>query len=147
VLPQRADVGYTETGVRVEELGYDGLWLPELWGTSSVVRLTDIAAHTDEIGLGTSTEKAVEDLHGVDWNDPDSVGRARETIELTREFLGDADRVDYTGDVFDVRDFPALDADVPVYQAALGVAGPPAEARSQLRSVAAIDCVTLTDPA
>ncbi|MFC4447753.1 LLM class flavin-dependent oxidoreductase [Halorussus aquaticus] len=156
LLPQTADRDTTELGVRAEELGYDGLWLGELWGTSAVVRLTDIAARTDEValgtaivnvfsrtpavlamtaatldrvsdgrfrlGVGTSTEKAVEDLHGADWDDPNPVRRAHETIELTRAFLGDEGRVDYEGEIFEVRDFPSLDADVPVYHAALGEA-------------------------
>ncbi|NHN59751.1 MULTISPECIES: LLM class flavin-dependent oxidoreductase [Halorussus] len=156
LLPQTTDLDTTDLGVRAEELGYDGLWLGELWGESAVVRLTDIAARTDEValgtailnvfsrspavlamtaatldrisdgrfrlGVGTSTRKAVEDLHGADWDDPNPVRRAHETIELAKAFLGDEGRVGYDGEVFDVRDFPALDADVPVYHAALGEA-------------------------
>ncbi|NEU55902.1 LLM class flavin-dependent oxidoreductase [Halorussus sp. MSC15.2] len=156
LLPQTADRDTTELGVRAEELGYDGLWLGELWGTSAVVRLTDIAARTDEVklgtaivnvfsrtpavlamtaatldrvsdgrfrlGVGTSTRKAVEDLHGAEWEDPNPVRRAHETIELVRAFLGDEGRVNYEGEIFEVRDFPSLDADVPVYHAALGEA-------------------------
>ena len=156
LLPQTTDLDTTELGVRAEELGYDGLWLGELWGESAVVRLADIAARTDEValgtaivnvfsrtpavlamtaatlgrisdgrfrlGVGTSTQKAVEDLHGAEWDDPNPVRRAHETIELTKAFLGDEGRVDYEGEVFDVQDFPSLDADVPVYHAALGEA-------------------------
>ncbi|WP_227356364.1 LLM class flavin-dependent oxidoreductase [Haladaptatus salinisoli] len=156
LLPHVTNLDQTELGVRAESLGYDGIWLGELWGTSSVVRLTDIAARTDTVelgtailnvfsrtpavlamtaatldrvsdgrfrlGVGTSTKKAVEDLHGADWNDPNPVRRAHETIELIAAFLGDEGRVEYEGEVFDVRDFPSLDADVPVYHAALGKA-------------------------
>ena len=142
--------------VRAEELGYDGLWLGELWGTSAVVQLTAIAVQTDDValgtaiinvfsrtpavlamtaatldrvsdgrfrlGVGTSTRKVVDDLHGVDWDDPNPIRRAHETIELTRAFLSDSGRVNYGGEVFDVRDFPSLHADVPIYHAALGEA-------------------------
>jgi len=145
-----------EVGLRAEELGYGTAWMGELWGTSSVVTLTELAVRTDEIdlgtaivnvfsrtpavlamtaatldrtaegrftlGVGTSTRKAVEDLHGTDWSDPNPVRRAHETIELTKRFLGNEGRVEYDGEVFDVADFPPLDADVPVYHAALGKA-------------------------
>ncbi|GKZ14556.1 LLM class flavin-dependent oxidoreductase [Haladaptatus sp. T7] len=154
LLPQVTTLDQTELSVRAEALGYDGLWLGELWGTSSVVQLTDIAAHTETVdlgtailnvfsrtpavlamtaatldqvsdgrfrlGVGTSTKKAIEDLHGMGWDDPNPVRRAHETIELTRAFLGDEGRVEYDGDVFSVRDFPSLDVDVPIYHAALG---------------------------
>ena len=164
LLPLLDDLDPTTLAVRAEELGYDGVWLGELWGTSAVVQLTDIAARTEEIalgtailnvfsrtpavlamtaatldrvsggrfrlGVGTSTEKAITDLHGMAWDDPNPVRRAHETIELTRAFLGrdrcsasanDGNgRVAYDGDIFHVKDFPALDADVPIYHAALG---------------------------
>ncbi|MFB6095111.1 MAG: LLM class flavin-dependent oxidoreductase, partial [Halodesulfurarchaeum sp.] len=107
LLPQATDLEYTELGRWGEELGYDGLWLGELWGTSSVVQLTDIAAATESValgtailnvfsrtpavlamtaatldrvsdgrfrlGVGTSTQKAIEDLHGMDWEAPNPV--------------------------------------------------------------------------
>ncbi|WP_027119250.1 LLM class flavin-dependent oxidoreductase [Natronorubrum tibetense] len=154
LLPQRSTFDNTDLAVRAEKLGYDGLWLGELWGSSSVVELTDIANHTDDValgtaianvfsrtpavlvmtaaslnrvsdgrfklGVGTSTKKAVEDLHGMAWDDPNPVRRAHETIELTAAYLGDGDRVDYEGQIFDVQDFPPLNADVPIYHAALG---------------------------
>ncbi len=156
LLPHVTDLDHTELSVRAETLGYDGLWLGELWGTSSVVQLTDIAVRTDTVelgtaivnvysrtpavlamtaatlaevsdgrfrlGVGTSTKKAIEDLHGMEWNDPNPVRRAHETIELTSKFLGDDGRVEYDGEIFSVRDFPSLDADVPIYHAALGPA-------------------------
>jgi len=156
LLPQVTALDTTELGVRAEELGYDGLWLGELWGASSVVGLTDIAAHTDDIdlgtailnvfsrtpavlamtaatladvsdgrfrlGVGTSTRKSIEDLHGMDWDAPNPVRRAHETIELTKAFLDADGRVEYDGEVFDVQDFPSLDVDVPIYHAALGEA-------------------------
>ena len=145
-----------EMGLRAEELGYDSVWMGELWGTSSVVSLSELAVRTDEIGLGTaivnvysrtpavlamtaatldrtsggrftlgvgtSTRKAIEDLHAMDWADPNPVRRAHETIELTKQFLEGEGRVDYEGEVFHTADFPSLDTAVPVYHAALGKA-------------------------
>ncbi len=72
------------------------------------------------LGTGVSTPKAVEDLHGMDYDRP--VRRAHETIELVKEFTGGDGRVEYDGELFEVQDFPAQDADVPVYHAALGPA-------------------------
>ena len=154
LLPQTTGHDTTDLAVRAEDLGYDGVWLGELWGESSVVRLADVAARTDDVelgtailnvfsrtpavlamtaatlqrtsggrfrlGVGTSTRKAVEDLHGMEWAAPNPVRRAHETVELLREYLGSGGRVDYEGEVFDVQDFPALGVDVPVYGAALG---------------------------
>jgi alkanesulfonate monooxygenase SsuD/methylene tetrahydromethanopterin reductase-like flavin-dependent oxidoreductase (luciferase family) len=145
-----------ETAVRAEELGYESVWLGELWMQASPVKLTEIAVETETVtlgsailnvfsrtpavlamtaatlervsegrfvlGVGTSTKKAVEDLHGMAWDDPNPVRRAHETIELTKAFLGSSGRVKYDGQVFEVADFPALGADIPVYHAALGKA-------------------------
>ncbi|MEF8842027.1 MAG: LLM class flavin-dependent oxidoreductase [Haloarculaceae archaeon] len=145
-----------EMGLRAEELGYETAWMGELWGTSSVVALTELAVRTEHIGLGTaivnvfsrtpavlamtaatldrtsggrftlgvgtSTRKAIEDLHGMDWSDPNPVRRAHDTIELTKRFLESDGRIEYDGEVFEVADFPSLDSDVPVYHAALGTA-------------------------
>jgi alkanesulfonate monooxygenase SsuD/methylene tetrahydromethanopterin reductase-like flavin-dependent oxidoreductase (luciferase family) len=73
------------------------------------------------LGLGTSTPKAIEDLHGMPFDRP--VRRSHETIELVKKFLGGGDeRVDYDGELFETKDFPPLDADVDVYHAALGPA-------------------------
>jgi 5,10-methylenetetrahydromethanopterin reductase len=139
---------------RAEDLDYDSAWLGELWGPSSVVKLTEIACRTSDIsvgsailnvfsrspavlamtamtlddvsdgrftlGVGTSTPKAIEDLHGMDWDRP--VRRSHEAIELVKDFLGDEGRVQYDGEVFHAADFPSLDHEVPVYHAALGPA-------------------------
>jgi alkanesulfonate monooxygenase SsuD/methylene tetrahydromethanopterin reductase-like flavin-dependent oxidoreductase (luciferase family) len=72
------------------------------------------------LGVGTSTPKAVEDLHGMRFENP--VRRAHECIELTKEFLGDEGRVEYDGELFQVADFPSLGREVDVYHAALGPA-------------------------
>ncbi|ADD06476.1 putative flavin-dependent oxidoreductase [Natrialba magadii ATCC 43099] len=73
------------------------------------------------LGLGTSTPKAVEDLHGMSFDRP--VRRAHETIELVREFTtGDGEPVDYEGQLLQAADFPSVDAPVPIYHAGLGPA-------------------------
>jgi alkanesulfonate monooxygenase SsuD/methylene tetrahydromethanopterin reductase-like flavin-dependent oxidoreductase (luciferase family) len=135
-----------------EEFGYGGVWLGELWGTSSVVKLSEIATRTEEIGIGTailnvysrspavlamtaatlddvsggrftlgvgtSTPKAVEDLHSMSFDRP--VRRSHETIDLVKQFLAGEGRIDYDGEVYETADFPALGVDVDVYHAALG---------------------------
>jgi len=157
--------GYDEIGPfaeRAEELGYERLWIGELWGRDAFVALTEAAQLTSDIdlgtaivnvygrspatlaqaaasldaeasgrvvlGVGTSTPKAIEDLHGVPFENPPR--RLHETVELSRAFLQEDGRVEYEGEVFEVADFPALDADVPVYAAALGSANRRATGRT-----------------
>jgi 5,10-methylenetetrahydromethanopterin reductase len=72
------------------------------------------------LGVGTSTPKAIEDLHGTEYDRP--VRRLHETVELVKAYTAGEGRVEYDGECFSVRDFPALGADVPVYTAALGPA-------------------------
>jgi len=139
---------------RAESLGYHSLWTGELWTRDAFVTLTEAAAVTSDIGLGTaianvygrtpatlaqaaatlnrvsdgrarlglgtSTRKAVEDLHGMSFENP--ARRLHETTELAGEFLTGSGRVSYKGEIFEVADFPALGADVPVFTAALGPA-------------------------
>jgi 5,10-methylenetetrahydromethanopterin reductase len=139
---------------RAEGLGYDSLWVSELWTIDAFVALTQAAQHTEALrlgtaivniygrspatlaqaaatldrvsggraalGLGTSTRKAVEDLHGLEFEGP--ARRLHETVELTREYLQGGGRVSYDGECFEVADFPALGVDLPVYAAALGPA-------------------------
>ena len=150
-LPQMADdpAAIAETA---EEFGYGGVWLGELWGASSVVKLSEIATRTEEIGIGTailnvysrspavlamtaatlddvsggrftlgvgtSTPKAVEDLHSMSFDRP--VRRSHETIDLVKQFLAGEGRIDYDGEVYETADFPALGVHVDVYHAALG---------------------------
>lgn len=82
--------------------------------------LDDVSDGRFALGLGTSTAKAIEDLHGMAFENP--ARRLHETAELVRAFLDADGRVEYDGECFDVADFPALGADVPVYAAALGPA-------------------------
>ncbi|ADB59430.1 Luciferase-like, subgroup [Haloterrigena turkmenica DSM 5511] len=72
------------------------------------------------LGVGTSTPKAVEDLHGMAFDRP--VRRAHETIELVRAYTAGDGRVDYDGEVLAAADFPSLETSVPIYHAGLGPA-------------------------
>lgn len=73
------------------------------------------------LGLGTSHAELVESLHGVPFERP--VRRIHETIELVQEFTQtDADEVTYEGEIFSVEGHGPLEADFPVYNAALGPA-------------------------
>ena len=83
--------------------------------------LHDVSGGRFTLGVGTSTPKAIEDLHGMRFSTP--VRRAHEAISLIKRFTsGEEKAVSYDGEVFCVADFPPLDADVPVYHAALGPA-------------------------
>ncbi|NKE34286.1 LLM class flavin-dependent oxidoreductase [Natronococcus sp. JC468] len=146
------ELAEADVAVRAEELGYDDVWLPELWGESGVVRATEIATRTNELGIasailnvysrspavlamtaaslqrvsdgrftlgvGTSTRKSVEDLHGESFDRP--VRRAHETIELVRAFTAGEGRVDYDGELLAASEFPSLEAPTPIYHAGLG---------------------------
>ncbi|MFB6084182.1 MAG: LLM class flavin-dependent oxidoreductase [Halorientalis sp.] len=73
------------------------------------------------LGTGVSTAKAIEDLHGMDYENP--VRRAHETIAVAQRYLStDEGRVSYDGELIQVEDFEPLGRDVPVYHAALGPA-------------------------
>ena len=72
------------------------------------------------LGLGTSTAKAVEDLHGMAFDRP--VRRAHETIELVRAFTAGDGRVEYDGELLEAADFPSLDVPLSIYHAGLGPA-------------------------
>jgi alkanesulfonate monooxygenase SsuD/methylene tetrahydromethanopterin reductase-like flavin-dependent oxidoreductase (luciferase family) len=147
---------------RAERLGYDSLWVPELWGSDAFVALARAARATGDLslgtaivnaygrspatlaqgaasltadadagvrlGIGTSTHKVIEDLHGQSFENPPR--RLHETVELTRRFLTGDGRVSYEGNIFDVADFPGLGTDIPVYAAALGPANRRATGRT-----------------
>jgi 5,10-methylenetetrahydromethanopterin reductase len=73
------------------------------------------------LGTGVSTAKAIEDLHGLEFENP--VRRAHETIAIAQRYLSTDDgTVSYDGKLFEVEDFEPLGRDVPVYHAALGPA-------------------------
>lgn len=87
---------------------------------AAAATLADVAPAGVRLGIGPSTKKAIEDLHGRDYDRP--VRRLHETAELIAAFTAGEGRVDYDGETVSVADFPALAADVPVYTAALGPA-------------------------
>lgn len=154
ILPETVERSAPESAALAESLGYESVWLGELWGQNSFTELAAAAERTEEmllgtgiinvysrspavlamgansldrlsggrfrLGLGVSTPKAVEDLHGIPYERP--IRRSHEAVELIDAFTGGEGRVDYDGEVFQVADFPALSADVPVYNAALGPA-------------------------
>lgn len=83
--------------------------------------LNQIAPGGFRLGLGTSTEQSINTLHGMSFDQP--LRRTRETIELVKRLTShETKRVNYSGEIFDVSGIPPLEADVPVYNAALGPA-------------------------
>lgn len=54
VIPRTGDRDPTDLAVDAEQQGYDSIWMGELWGTSSVVKLTEIAARTNKVEIGTA---------------------------------------------------------------------------------------------
>jgi alkanesulfonate monooxygenase SsuD/methylene tetrahydromethanopterin reductase-like flavin-dependent oxidoreductase (luciferase family) len=118
-------IALTEAATQTEDIDL-GTAIANVYGRSPAT-LAQAAATLDRVsggrarlGLGTSTRKAVEDLHGMAFENP--ARRLHETAELAGKFLHDPGRVSYDGEFFEVADFPALGADVPVYTAALGPA-------------------------
>lgn len=154
VLPRTTEHDPTDLAVRAEDLGYDSVWMGELWGTSSVVALSEIAVATTDVeigpaivnvfsrtpavlamtavtldrisngravfGIGTSTPTAVENVHGMDFDQP--VRRSHETIEIIKEIMTRDEPVEYDGEILNVSGVPPLESDVPLYHAALGPA-------------------------
>lgn len=54
VLPRTGEHDPTDLAIDAERRGYDSVWMGELWGTSSVVKLSEIAALTDDVEIGTA---------------------------------------------------------------------------------------------
>lgn len=53
-ISEREDVSAGDLGERVEDRGYDSIWLPEVWGDDAFVALGEIAGRTNSIDLGTA---------------------------------------------------------------------------------------------
>ena len=70
------------------------------------------------LGLGTSTARAIESLHGMDFDRP--IRRLHETAECARDILHEESAVEYDGEVVSTGGVPGFGTDVPVYTAALG---------------------------
>ncbi|SER53620.1 LLM class flavin-dependent oxidoreductase [Natrinema salaciae] len=116
----------TEMACRTDEIGI-GTAILNVYSRSPAVLAMTAASLADAsdgrftLGLGTSTAKAVEDLHGTAFDRP--VRRAHETIELVREFTaGTGEPVAYDGELLEARDFPSIGASFPIYHAGLGPA-------------------------
>lgn len=82
--------------------------------------LDDGADGRVRLGLGASTERAVEGIHGLAYDRP--VRRTHETAAIVRRLLGGDEPASYDGEVLAVANVPPLGADVPLYNAALGPA-------------------------
>lgn len=54
VIPRTGAHDPTDLAIDAEAQGYDSVWMGELWGTSSVVKLSEIAARTDSVEIGTA---------------------------------------------------------------------------------------------
>ncbi|WP_331236338.1 LLM class flavin-dependent oxidoreductase [Natronorarus salvus] len=84
---------------------------------ASLARATD---QTVRVGVGPSTPRAIEAIHGLEFDSP--IGQAHETVELVKKLTGDGDRVSYSGEFRRVEGVPPLGVDVALYNAALGPA-------------------------
>lgn len=82
--------------------------------------LAEVSGGRARLGVGASTAHAIEGIHGLAYDRP--VRRTHETVAVIKRLLGDDEPVSYDGEVLSVSGVPPLDADVPVYNAALGPA-------------------------
>lgn len=137
---------------RAAELGYDRLWVGELWGADAFVQLARAA--DAPIGLGTAivnvfsrtpatlAQAAVsvdriasgDVVLGLGTSTPQAISsihglefeqpvrRLHETTELVRTVLSAGDAVSYDGETVGADGVPGLDHELPVYTAALGEA-------------------------
>ncbi len=82
--------------------------------------LASVPADRDFVlGVGPSTPAVVEELHGIEYERP--IRHLHETVTLLKRYTNDdGERVNYDGEVYTVSDIPPLEADVPVFNAALG---------------------------
>lgn len=82
--------------------------------------LSEVSNGRVRIGLGTSSQTVIEELHGVSFDKP--LRRTREYIEIIRAYLT-GEPVEYNGELFELSGF-GLDIeqeyDVPIYVAAMG---------------------------
>ena len=72
------------------------------------------------LGLGTSTEQAIESIHGLSFDRP--VRRLHETAELAGQILRSDERVTYEGETVAAGGVPGFDTEIPIFTAALGAA-------------------------
>lgn len=134
-----------DLAVRAESLGYDSVWLGELWGRATPVQLGAIAERTDDVTVAPYVPAAVDD-------DPDV---AMDTVRgHVAYYVGSGDGYwravgeRFPDEADDVRDASrsgdrraAAGHVTDEMVAALGVAGTPETARDQLLEIAAMDVV------
>lgn len=82
--------------------------------------LEDRASGDVVLGLGTSTEQAIESIHGRSFDRP--VRRLHETAELAGQILHSDQRVTYEGETVAASGVPGFDTGISIYTAALGAA-------------------------
>lgn len=82
--------------------------------------LDQVSDGRTSFGVGTSTPTAVENVHGMAFEQP--ARRAHETIDVIQEILMGDEPIDYDGELISVNGVPPIDRDVPIYHAALGPA-------------------------
>lgn len=80
----------------------------------------DGAAGDVVLGLGTSTEQAIESLHGRSFDRP--VRRLHETAELAGQILRSDQRVTYEGETVAAGGVPGFGTEIQIFTAALGAA-------------------------
>lgn len=68
----------------------------------SISTLGELAQRPINLGLGSSSRKVIEDLHGMSFDRP--ARRLSEAIEVIRLALS-GQRIDYSGEIFRLRDF------------------------------------------
>lgn len=137
---------------RLDGLGYDRLWVGELWGADAFVQLTRAA--DVPIGVGSAIvnvysrtpaaiAQAAASVHeaadgdvalGLGTSTPTAiesihglefdrpVRRLHETAELVGSLLGSDSPVSYEGDLVSTHETPGFDVDLPIYVSALGEA-------------------------
>lgn len=115
----------TEIATRTDDVGLGSAIMNVYSRSPGVLAMSAGSLHTISngrfvLGVGTSTETAVETLHSREFDRP--VRRAHETIAVVKQLLTAESNVEYEGEVVSVSDVPPLGADVPVYHAALGPA-------------------------
>jgi alkanesulfonate monooxygenase SsuD/methylene tetrahydromethanopterin reductase-like flavin-dependent oxidoreductase (luciferase family) len=93
--------------------------------TPAVLAMASYALHelTDgrfSLGLGVSTPTSIENTHGLSYERP--IRRMHEVIEAVTRLHSGEGTVSYEGELLTVKDVPAFDVDVPIFNSALGSA-------------------------
>lgn len=120
----RYDVFVTLTGIAYRTDSIElGTSIANVYSRSPAVlsmassSLSKLSGDRFSIGLGTSHPELISGLHGIPYDRP--IRRTFETIELIKAYTG-SETVDYEGEVFEVYGFAGLDANIPIFNAAMG---------------------------